>query len=113
MTLDWKINDRTVVQPDLFIVCKPFETDFLEFPPSLIVEILSPSTAFKDRHEKFELYEEQQVKYYIVVDPKFNKIEIYELVESKYQPVSVNPDIFEFLLDDNCRLPIDFKTMFN
>lgn len=113
MTLDWKINDRTAVQPDLFIVCKPFETDFLEFPPSLIVEILSPSTAFKDRHEKFELYEEQQVKYYIIVDPKFNKIEVYELVEGKYQPVSVNPEIFQFILDDDCTLPVDFKATFN
>ena len=44
--IDWKITDDTVVQPDLSIVCKPFNTIiYLDFPPSLVVEILSPSTA--------------------------------------------------------------------
>ena len=55
LPLDWKINEKSVVQPDLFIACKEFDK-FLDFAPSLVIEILSPSTAYKDRHEKYELY---------------------------------------------------------
>lgn len=107
--IDWKINEKTVVQPDLLVVCKEIKNNYLDFPPVLIIEILSPSTAFKDRHEKFELYEEQGVKYYLIVDPRFKKIEIYELTENRYQPVSINPAMFEFILDNDCRLPVDFN----
>jgi Uma2 family endonuclease len=78
MPLDRKISERTVVQPDLMVVCKEFTTKFLEFVPSLIIETLSPSTAYKDRHEKFELYEQQAIKYYLIVDVQFKKIEVYD-----------------------------------
>ncbi|WP_162915805.1 Uma2 family endonuclease [Paraflavitalea soli] len=107
-TLDWKVNDKTVVQPDLMVVCGDFETDFLEFTPSLIVEILSPSTALKDRHEKFELYEQEGVRYYLIADPKFKKIEIYQLIEGKYQPVSISPQEFTFNLENGCEINVSF-----
>lgn len=107
MPLDWKISKNTVVQPDLFVTCHESEEDFLESAPNLIIEILSPSTASKDRNEKFELYEEQKVYYYIIVDPKFRKIEVYELVGSKYQPVAINPPTFEFNLE-GCKAAVDF-----
>lgn len=113
MPVDWKINEKTVVQPDLLVVCKEIKNNYLDFPPVLIIEILSPSTAYKDRHEKFELYEEQGVKYYLIVDLRFKKIEIYELIENRYQPVSLNPDMFEFALDNDCRLPVDFTATFD
>ncbi|MBE7171449.1 MAG: Uma2 family endonuclease [Williamsia sp.] len=99
LPIDWRIGDDTVVQPDLLIVCQKIEKTFLDFVPVLTLEILSPSTAFKDRHEKFELYEQQGVHYYVIVDPQFRKIEIYELVDGKYQPVAVTPSTFDFTLD--------------
>jgi Uma2 family endonuclease len=40
----------------------------------LVVEVLSPSTAAKDRNLKMALYEIEQVKYYLIVDPQFKKI---------------------------------------
>ena len=112
MPIDWKINKKTVVQPDLLVVCKEIENKFLDFPPILTIEILSPSTAYKDRHEKYELYEEQAVKYYMIVDPRFKKIEIYMLTDNKYHQAVVNPDVFEFLLHEDCRIAIDFKGIF-
>lgn len=106
--LNWKINNKSIVQPDLIVVCRKITTDYLEFTPSLIIEILSPSTAYKDRHEKFELYEQEGVQYYLLVDPQFNKIEIYQLIENKYQPVAITPSQFTFTLEKGCELPIDF-----
>lgn len=108
LPIDWKIDEKTVVQPDLLIVCKKIEKKYLDFTPALVVEILSPSTAYKDRHEKFELYEQQTVKYYLIVDPQFKKTELYELIENKYQPVSVSPIQFEFKLDNDCQLTVNF-----
>ena len=55
LPIDWKISENTVVQPDLLIVCREIKKKFLDFTPALVVEILSPSTAYKDRHEKLEL----------------------------------------------------------
>jgi Uma2 family endonuclease len=82
LPIDWKINDNTVVQPDVLIVCDKIEKKFLDFPPVLVAEILSPATASKDRNEKMELYQLQKVKYYLIVDPQFKKIEVYQFINS-------------------------------
>ena len=107
--LDWKIEEDTIVQPDIIIVCKPILKKFLDFKPALIVEILSPSTASKDRGEKMELYQSQQVKYYLIVDIKFKKIEIYQFVEGKYDLVAISPINFLFQFEDaNCSADVNF-----
>jgi Uma2 family endonuclease len=102
LPLDWKIAEDTVVQPDLLIVCNKIEKKFLDFPPVLVVEILSPSTAAKDRGEKMELYLLQKVKYYLIVDPKFKKVEVYELIDGEYKQVSINPENYSFHLHTDC-----------
>ena len=53
--------------------------------PSLIFEILSPSTSSKDRITKFNLYEEEGVEYYCIVDPKTRTAKVYVLREGRYQ----------------------------
>ena len=105
--LDWKLKEDTIVQPDLLIVCDKIEKKFLDFPPVLVVEILSPATASKDRGEKMELYHSQKVKYYLIVDPQFKKLEIYEFSQAQYEPVSVNPETYQFTLHDNCTIDVD------
>ena len=106
--LDWKIGEDTIVQPDLLIVCHKIEKFFLDFPPILVVEILSPSTASKDRGEKMELYQSQFVKYYLIVDPQFKRIEIYELINNQYEQVAINPGNFLFTLRDECMTTVNF-----
>lgn len=109
LPIDWKIDEKTVVQPDLLVLCRPITTSqYLDITPALVVEILSPSTAYKDRHEKFELYEQTGVKYYLIVDPQFNKLEIYELITGQYQPAAVTPPQFSFTLEEGCELAVDF-----
>lgn len=105
--LDWKITEYTIVQPDLLIICDKIEKKFLDFAPALIVEILSPATASKDRGEKMELYQSQRVKYYLIVDPQFKKVEIYEYINAQYEPVSVNPDKYLFTLHHNCTTEVN------
>jgi Uma2 family endonuclease len=111
--IDWKIAEDTIVQPDLLIVCGKIEKKFLDFPPVLVIEILSPSTAAKDRGEKMELYQSQQVKYYLIIDPQFKKTEIYQLIEKQYQPVSINPEIFTFNLQDDCTAEVNLTDIWD
>jgi Uma2 family endonuclease len=113
LPVGWKINEKTVVQPDVLIIDKEIEKekDHLDFTPALIAEILSPSTAYKDRHEKFELYEQEGVKYYLIVDAQFKKTEIYELIEKKYQPIAVSPADVEFILNDGCRFSLNLENI--
>ena len=110
--IDWKMADDTVVQPDLSVLCRPIKNlVYIDFPPALVVEILTPSTAIKDRREKFELYAKQGVKYYLIIDPSFNKVEIFELINNTYQAVAVNPDTYDFLIED-CTAGISFTGLF-
>jgi Uma2 family endonuclease len=108
LPIDWKISENTVVQPDLLIVCRGIKKKFLDFNPSLVVEILSPLTAFKDRHEKFELYEQEGVQYYLIIDSQFKKCEVFELISGKYQISPVPPNDFLFSLEEGCRFSVDF-----
>ena len=113
LPIDWKISENTVVQPDLLIVCREIKKKFLDFIPALIVEILSPSTAYKDRHEKLELYEQEGVHYYLIVDPHFKKVEIFELVSGKYQVSSILANSFQFDLEQGCLFSVNFDLIWD
>ena len=72
--IDIKINEDTVIQPDGLIVCKPISESFLDFPPSLVLEVLSPSSALKDLNNKYIIYQSFGVKYYVIADLEKLKI---------------------------------------
>lgn len=86
LPLDYKISNDTTLQPDLLIVCEKIQKQYLDFPPALVIEILSPSTALRDRNTKFQIYEQQGVKYFLIVDIDKRSIEINELIDGNYQP---------------------------
>ena len=110
--LDYKIKEDTIIQPDVLIVCEKINKAFLDFPPALVVEVLSPSTAIRDRHTKYEIYQQQGVRYYLIVDLDKNAIEIYSLQNSSY--VLQNPNTeneFDFMLHEGCAITVDFKEL--
>jgi Uma2 family endonuclease len=109
--IDYKIADDTIFEPDILIVCGEIKKPYLDFPPALVVEILSPSTALKDRNTKFHFYEEQKVKYYLIVDADKEAIEIYQLINNKYQ-LQLFTNEFEFVLEDDCSITASLKNIF-
>lgn len=111
LPVDWKVSEDTIVQPDVLIACKPITKKYLDFPPALIIEILSPSTASKDRGEKKELYQQEKIKYYLIVDPQFKKIEVYQLINNEYQPVAINPDTYNFELEEECMIDVNLTNI--
>ena len=87
----------TVVQPDLCVICDENKLDEkgCNGSPDLIVEILSPGNSKKEMGIKFDLYEENEVKEYWIVDPSEKTVFVYVLKENKY--VGLKP----FIEDDN------------
>ncbi len=85
MPVDWKIADDTVVQPDNSVIChEPTNEAYITKAPKIIFEILSKSTAKKDKELKYKLYQQEGVSYYIIVDPKEEIAKVYELKEGRY-----------------------------
>ena len=76
----------TVVQPDLCVICDDAKLDDRGCigAPDLVVEILSPGNSKKEMGIKFDLYEENGVKEYWIVEPAENSIFIYTLINGKY-----------------------------
>ena len=60
----------------------------VEGPPSLVVEVLSPSTATMDLGRKRDLYAEHGVPFYWIVDIAARTIEAQRLAGGRYQPVA-------------------------
>lgn len=71
-------RDENVVQPDIMLFCGESEI------PCAIFEVLSPSTAAKDRGSKKELYERFGVDDYFIVDISLKIIDAYRLENGKY-----------------------------
>ena len=102
--LDWIVSDNTIVRPDVMIVCKEFNDNFLSFPPILIVEILSVSTSMKDFNNKCRLYESQKVNYYIIISPETKECNLFELQNDVYVQ---NDKLKDFFLHENCKISFD------
>lgn len=103
---DVVFDEQNVVQPDLLVVCdknKITESN-IKGAPDLIVEILSPSTAVKDKREKKNLYERFGVREYVIVYPVEELVERLVLIDGHYSmpevfgwdevlPLAIFPDL--------------------
>ena len=88
LPVDWKICEDTIVQPDNSVICHtPKHAAYISKAPTIIFEILSNSTAKKDKELKYKLYEQEGVNYYIIVDPKESVAKVYKLHNGKYVKV--------------------------
>jgi Uma2 family endonuclease len=109
LPIDWKIDEDTIVQPDVSIICEDSEGQYVTNTPKLVFEILSPSTRKKDLTVKFNLYQQVGVKYYCIVDPEINSSKVYHLINGNYQQVFESQnDTYIFMIDD-CEVVFDFS----
>ena len=87
--LDFKyhpdVNDDYVC-PDIMVICdrKHLKGGSYSGVPKFIVEMLSPSTAKRDRTDKKDIYEKAGVDEYWIVSPQGKSVEIYYLENGKY-----------------------------
>ena len=76
------------VQPDLLLISQErlemVKENFIEGVPELIVEVLSPGSADRDRRLKFQVYAQAGVKEYWLIDPDARTTEVYVLRGEAY-----------------------------
>jgi Uma2 family endonuclease len=83
------IGGSNAPQPDLFWI-SPDNSDchlienYYHGAPDLIIEILSPSTAHRDRGRKYDIYEQYGVREYWLVDPEALFVEVYVRAGEKF-----------------------------
>ena len=83
---DVVLDRKTVVQPDVFIVCDPSKLDGKRCngAPDFVVEVLSPSTMKKDLRDKFRLYRRTGVRELWFAYPNEGVIAKYMLHNKRY-----------------------------
>ncbi|MFN8672453.1 MAG: Uma2 family endonuclease [Candidatus Sericytochromatia bacterium] len=90
------LDKNVVVQPDILFVKKENENILQKRgvfgTPNLIVEILSKSSVKIDKFEKFKLYEKYGVEEYWILDPENKSVEVFLLVDGRYELKSVSSD---------------------
>lgn len=86
--IDCILSDTTIVQPELVFLdatrLSAVSTRGIEGPPTLVVEVLSPTTTLIDRSTKLQLYARHGVPYYWIADPEQQTIEVYNLAGAGY-----------------------------
>ncbi len=86
--IDVILSDTSIVQPNLVYLetrrLPAMSSRGIEGPPTLVVEILSPSTTAIDRTTKSQLYARYGVPSYWIVDPEARTIEAYTLEGGAY-----------------------------
>jgi Uma2 family endonuclease len=113
--LDLYIDETNVVQPDLMWISAEntavlLETNLVRGAPDLVVEVLSPGTALRDRRAKFHLYEKVGVREYWMVDVEDKLLEIWQLADGRFMRVDA------FGAEDECMSllvgKVDVKAIF-
>ena len=96
------IKNKKYVYPDIMLICdeRDKKSTFIKRFPSLIVEVLSKSTASYDKSTKFEYYQGlPTIQYYLLVESRWQSIELYSRTEKNnlwtYQRFSEPSEIIE------------------
>jgi Uma2 family endonuclease len=108
---------RKVYTPDLVFISQEEvgsvdEMDVIRVPPTMIGEILSPSTAGRDQVTKLNTYAEAGVDWYWLIDPEALTIIEFRLAEHGHYAIHAGvergqvfrPGLFPGLEIDLCRL---------
>lgn len=110
-------NDEilTTVQPDLCVICDLNKIDRRGClgSPDLVVEILSEGNGKKEMKMKFDLYEENEIREYWIVDPEREVLHQFALDEQgKYRAMHIWTDEDTFSAHIFGDLQIDLSKVF-
>ncbi len=87
--IDIVFSDYDVLQPDI-VYFTPVRAHLVDLDrvirdaPDLCIEVLSPSTAATDRGKQMHVFARYGVGEYWIVDPRSERIEVYELTNGAY-----------------------------
>lgn len=88
--LDVHLPSGDIVQPDVIVVADAqaaiVRTDAVHGVPALLVEVLSSTHPERDRIVKLDLYAQNGVPEYWIVDPVARSVEVFRRAEDRYEP---------------------------
>jgi Uma2 family endonuclease len=102
-------DDDTVVQPDLLVVCDKSKLDDrgCNGAPDMVIEILSLTTARRDTHIKFQLYQQAGVREYWIVHPETKTVQTHVLENERYYTTSyADTDTIPVHVLDGCVISV-------
>jgi Uma2 family endonuclease len=112
MEVDYKVSDDTVLKPDVVLTCGESNDAYLTKAPEIVVEVISPSTAQRDERYKFSIYEEEKVRYYVLVYPDSLVAKIYKNIEGRFDKQG-DFSVESYRFDDlSCPVSVDFEKVF-
>lgn len=89
--IDVYFSDEEVYQPDIVFISRE-KSDIIKEKiygvPDLVVEVLSPSSAYHDLKYKWRIYETSGVQEYWIADPVARSVEIYENRKGEFRRIS-------------------------
>jgi Uma2 family endonuclease len=90
--LDVTPLEFNVLQPDLFYVSEAQESivkdAHIEGAPTLVVEVISPSSSRKDRLQKMRIYQKAKIQHYWLLDPQLKSLECFAWHDGLYALVA-------------------------
>ncbi len=95
--VDLCLGHHDIVQPDLIVIQTArfgiYDTEgFVDEPPDIVLEVLSPKTRGIDLIQKIALYARSGVPEYWVADPFRKMLAVYVLTGEEYIPVNPASD---------------------
>jgi Uma2 family endonuclease len=102
----------SVIQPDICIICDEEKLDDsgCQGAPDLVIEILSPGNSKKEMRTKKQLYEENGIREYWVIDPERETVHQFVLGDSDvYAPpiIYVSEEIVYCSIFEELIVPLD------
>jgi Uma2 family endonuclease len=84
---------RSGREPDVLFVAQAhldrFRPTYLDGPADLVIEVVSPESAGRDRGDKFYEYREAGIPEYWLIDPQLQQAEFYQLdAAGRYQNIA-------------------------
>ncbi len=110
--IDYKVNDKTVLRPDVVVVCGDESERYVSVAPKIVAEVVSPSTAHLDEGVKKEIYEEEGVEYFLLLYPEDLVAKIYKNSADGFKKVGdFAKGVWRFEVE-GCEGEVDFSALF-
>lgn len=106
---------KTVLQPDIAVICDKSRLSKTGYygVPTLVIEVVSPSTSKMDRVLKFNKYEQAGVKEYWIVEPDGKVVSVFTLQNNnRYGRPETYSEENEIKVSVFPELVIDLKAVF-
>jgi Uma2 family endonuclease len=87
------VTETAVMYPDVVVTCRPLAPDDDRVPdPTIVVEVLSPTTETHDRIRKWRQYQTiPSLQHFVLIAQSERRVEVYSRTEAGWEIKAVEP----------------------